>query len=81
MDGEGLGSSPVTRRSECWIGALLEHDDADVPAILVLCGETTREQAESAQPAPDLVVTDTGELSRLLIMARRKGRTDEAANG
>lgn len=47
---------------------------AEVPAILVLCGETTLEEAESVQPAPDLVVTDTGELSQLLIAAKRSER-------
>jgi HAD superfamily hydrolase (TIGR01450 family) len=52
---------------------------AEVPAILVLCGESTREEGESARPAPDLIVADPGELSRLLVMAKRNGKADEAA--
>ncbi len=43
---------------------------AGVPAILVLSGETTREEGEAAQPAPDLIVADTSELSRLLVTAK-----------
>jgi len=35
-------------------------------AILVLSGETTAEQVETADPRPDLVVADVGELARLL---------------
>jgi NagD protein len=34
--------------------------------ILVLSGETTAEQIESANPRPDLVVADVGELIRYL---------------
>ncbi len=47
---------------------------AEVPAILVLCGETTREEGESVQPAPDLIVADTAELGQLLVAAKRKGK-------
>jgi HAD superfamily hydrolase (TIGR01450 family) len=35
-------------------------------AILVLSGETTADQVERANPRPDLVVADVGELARLL---------------
>lgn len=35
-------------------------------SVLVLSGETTAEQVESANPRPDLVVADVGELARLL---------------
>ena len=35
-------------------------------AILVLSGETTAEQVATADPRPDLVVADVGELARLL---------------
>jgi ribonucleotide monophosphatase NagD (HAD superfamily) len=34
--------------------------------VLVLSGETTAEQVEHANPRPDLVVADVGELARLL---------------
>jgi HAD superfamily hydrolase (TIGR01450 family) len=39
---------------------------AGAMGILVLSGETTADQAESANPRPDLVVADVGELARLL---------------
>ena len=48
---------------------------AEVPAILVLCGETNGEEAEAVRPAPDLIIADTGELGRLLVIAKRKART------
>jgi NagD protein len=38
--------------------------------ILVLSGETTMQQAQAADPAPDLVVNDVGELTRLLMSGR-----------
>jgi NagD protein len=38
--------------------------------ILVLTGETTRADVESANPKPDLVVSDVGELGALLEQAR-----------
>ena len=43
---------------------------AGVTSILVLCGETTRKQAESVQPSPDIVVTDPGELGSLLVLTK-----------
>jgi NagD protein len=46
---------------------------AEVPAILVLCGETTRQEGESVRPAPDLMVADTAELGQLLVAAKRRG--------
>lgn len=49
---------------------------AEVPAILVLCGESTREEGESARPAPDLIVADPGELSRLLARAKSNGKVN-----
>jgi NagD protein len=50
---------------------------AKVPAVLVLSGETTAEQARLARPAPDLIVADTGELCRLLEMAKSGRQADE----
>lgn len=41
-----------------------------VTSILVLCGETTRRQAETVQPSPDIVVNDPGELGSLLVLAK-----------
>lgn len=39
--------------------------------VLVLCGETTAEQAQQSDPRPDLIVADVGELAGLL-----PGRTE-----
>jgi NagD protein len=39
--------------------------------VLVLSGETTRAQAESAQPRPDLIVENVGELGDVLAAARK----------
>jgi NagD protein len=39
---------------------------AGAMGILVLSGETTREQVEGAKEKPDLVVSDVGELARML---------------
>ncbi len=39
---------------------------AGAMGILVLSGEATREQAHGANPGPDLIVTDIGELTTLL---------------
>jgi NagD protein len=38
--------------------------------ILVLTGEATRADVESANPKPDLVVSDVGELGTLLVQSR-----------
>jgi NagD protein len=43
---------------------------ADVPAVLVLSGEGTREDAAACLLPPDLIVTDVGELGNLLEQAR-----------
>lgn len=40
--------------------------------VLVLSGECTTEQARAAQPPPDLVVADVGELGALLERARKE---------
>ena len=45
--------------------------------ILVLSGETTAEQVERANPRPDLVVADVGELADLL--PQRAARTETAS--
>jgi len=42
--------------------------------VLVLSGETTSEQAHGAEPAPDLVVTDVGELAAMLAPQRNVTR-------
>ena len=47
----------------------MAHADG-VTAILVLCGETTRGQAKSVQPSPDIVVADPGDLGSLLVRAK-----------
>jgi NagD protein len=44
---------------------------AGVFGILVLSGETKREQLQSSPDAPDLVVADVGELAEVLCAARR----------
>jgi HAD superfamily hydrolase (TIGR01450 family) len=38
--------------------------------VLVLSGETTREQARLADPRPDLIVRDVGEFGEILLKAR-----------
>src|SRR5688572_27025208 len=43
---------------------------AGAVGVLVLSGETTSEQAHSAEPAPDLVVADVGELTKILTSQR-----------
>ena len=43
---------------------------AGASGILVLSGETTEKQLESAEHRPDLVVRDVGELAELLEQAR-----------
>ncbi|MES2458948.1 MAG: HAD-IIA family hydrolase [Armatimonadota bacterium] len=43
---------------------------AGVPAVLVLSGEGTREEAAASPLPPDLIVTDVGELGTLLQQAR-----------
>jgi HAD superfamily hydrolase (TIGR01450 family) len=42
-----------------------------VVGVLVLTGETTAEHARSAEPQPDLVVADVGELAAMLSSLRR----------
>jgi HAD superfamily hydrolase (TIGR01450 family) len=42
--------------------------------VLVLTGETTAEQAETASPRPDLIVRDVAELGRFLASTRRAVR-------
>ncbi len=44
---------------------------AGVPAVLVLSGEATREDAAACPLPPNLIVTDIGELGMLLDQARR----------
>ncbi len=48
-----------------------------VTSILVLCGETTRKQADSAQPSPDIVVADPGELGSMLVLAKHAGNSSD----
>lgn len=47
---------------------------AGAVGVLVLSGETTAEQARQADPAPDLVVADVGELAALVMSKRRAVR-------
>ena len=49
---------------------------AGAVGVLVLTGETTREQADEASPPPDLVLNDIGELGALL--AKSRAKTKEA---
>jgi len=50
---------------------MLMARSAGAMSILVLSGETTIQEAESARPRPDLVVRDVSELARLLMETRR----------
>ncbi len=46
---------------------------AGAVSVLVLSGETTREQAGAAQPRPDFVVENVLELAELFCAARKRG--------
>lgn len=50
---------------------MLMARSAGAMGILVLSGETTPEQAQAADPQPDLIVRDVGELAELLRSDRR----------
>jgi NagD protein len=41
-------------------------------SVLVLSGETTPQQAQCADPRPDLIVRDVGEFGEMLLKARSR---------
>jgi len=47
---------------------------AGAAGVLVLTGESTREQAQAVDPPPDLVISDVGELGKLLKDAVQRAR-------
>ncbi len=67
----GLGKSQIAMVGDRLYTDMAMAHAAEVASILVLCGETTRDQAESVQPSPDIVVSDPGELGNLLVLAKR----------